>query len=139
VDDRVRKSRKQERKGMERRGGRTTKNDGRTNDSVVEFKRTDGKTITLQGSDLRDAEFHALDEGREFELPFELMNRRYVVVTESYLDELRRGQDANQDLVRRAQPRVASRRKVSGGRDKVARSVLSRPEQFRNRHGEGGL
>jgi len=91
-------SRRQERDGMRRFGGQTNprsgarwdrKNDGRTSGELVEFKRTSRRSITLQFTDLRDLEHHALAEGRIPVLGFELGGKRYVVLPErDYLDRV---------------------------------------------------
>ncbi len=88
--------------------GWSRKNDGRTKGTLVEFKRTDKKQITLKAIDLRDLENHALAEGRTFELGFEVGGKHYVVLSEA--DYLSRVADT------KPAPRVVLERKVSGSR-----------------------
>jgi hypothetical protein len=97
MNDRLTRSRRQERQGMERFGGVPSprsgarwdrKNDGRTADELVEFKRTDNRSsITLKYIDLYDLRQHAMAEGRRPVLVFELGGDDFVVIPErDYLD-----------------------------------------------------
>lgn len=90
-DGRLQRSRRQEKLGMEAHGGTVNprsgarwdrKNDGRTDEYLVEFKRTDNeRSITIKFDDLRDVEMHAVLESRYPVLEFQLGGRDYVVLT----------------------------------------------------------
>jgi hypothetical protein len=92
MNDRLNLSRRQERQGMERFGGVPSprsgarwdrKNDGRTADELVEFKRTDNRSsITLKYTDLHELRQHAMAEGRRPVLVFELGGDDFVVIPE---------------------------------------------------------
>jgi len=85
-------SRRQEKKGMERLGGVRNprsggrwdrRNDGRTDDELVEFKRTDNRAgITLRWADLDALHQHALAEHRTPVLCFELNGVNFAVLRE---------------------------------------------------------
>lgn len=149
MDDRLRKSRRQEREGMRKLGGRQTgrsganwhsKNDGRTVETLVEYKRTDNKKqITIHYTDLRDAERNALAEGRTMEFRFELMNREYVVRTA--VDDVDVGDAYGTNPVVGTEPIVDDGRQVPGRWRNPGATVLSRgrPSEFRSQRSKGDM
>jgi hypothetical protein len=100
MDERIKKSRLQENKGMQRMGGTRTamsgagwsrKGDGRTDDHVVEFKRTDKKSISLKESDLLKVEQEAWLDNRIPLLGIQMAGRNYIVMFEEDWLEMRDG------------------------------------------------
>ena len=98
IDRRLLLSRQQEKKGMARFGGSQSprsgagwsrKNDGRTDDELIEFKRTDSRhSIRLLADDLDALYRHAMAECRIPLLCFELRGKRWLVLPESDYHEL---------------------------------------------------
>lgn len=98
VQDRLKRSRRQEQDGMERFGGVRNprsgarwdrRNDGRTDTELIEFKRTDNRrSITLKFDDLIALYRHAVAECRIPVLCFELCGRQWVLLPESDYHEL---------------------------------------------------
>lgn len=98
VQDRLKRSRRQEQDGMERFGGVRNprsgarwdrRNDGRTDTELIEFKRTDNRrSITLKFDDLIALYRHAVAECRIPVLGFELCGRHWVLLPESDYHEL---------------------------------------------------
>jgi hypothetical protein len=92
TDERLRLSRKQERRGAKVYGGtvnagsgnQNRKNDVRCGDISIEFKRTDKLSYSLKREELRIAHKNAMLEGREMVFGVEIVNERYVVVSEDY-------------------------------------------------------
>ena len=129
-------SRQQERKGTARFGGVqnarsgagwSRKNDGRTDDELIEFKRTDNRSsITLRYDDLHALWLHAVAECRRPILGFELRGEHWVTLPESDYHELvLRGQAADPAGDLRAEiPRLARPRKVPRS---TGKSRLQRP------------
>lgn len=88
----IKRSQKQEKRGMKSLGGYThsgsgsgwaRKGDGSTETELVEFKRTDNKKqITLKAQDLEKIRTEALIAGRIPLLGFELAGRNYIVMSE---------------------------------------------------------
>jgi hypothetical protein len=78
VDDRLRRSRRQERDGARRYGGSANpqsgaggiNNDVRTPTESIEFKRTDADSYRLKAADLMTAWRHALIDGRRAGRPY---------------------------------------------------------------------
>jgi hypothetical protein len=100
MDERIKRSRAQERAGMRRFGGqvhggsgsgRFRKNDGRTDNELIEFKRTDKRSITIKAADLENLIRNALAEGRWPVFGLEVGGRNYVILEESDYHELRLG------------------------------------------------
>jgi hypothetical protein len=95
----LKNSRKQERRGADRMGGRVTpgsgngwvtKNDVKTDDLSVEYKHTDAKSYFLKHADLKKAERNALlDSGREFAFIVGFSGEEYVVISRGYFESLR--------------------------------------------------
>ena len=93
--------------------GWSRKNDGRTDDELVEFKRTDNRrSITLLLDDLLKLYRHALAESRRPVLIFELGGREWAVLPESEYQGLRRPPSDPAGDLRAARPRLARSRKV---------------------------
>lgn len=105
VRRRIKASQKQEKRGAAQRGGRVQpgsgsqvakKGDvrtprvpsatGTTSGRLIEYKRTDGKSIRLTTVMLEKIRTEALLEGREHLLGFELGGRDYVVVPAEYYE-----------------------------------------------------
>jgi hypothetical protein len=91
VDDRILKSRRQEKRIATKVGGTLNagsgngnrKNDVRQRGEVLwEMKRTDSRSITIKATDLRDLRKQASLEGRLPVMHIELGGRRYVVIEE---------------------------------------------------------
>lgn len=91
MDDKIRKSRQQEKRIAKKVGGtlnagsgnKNRKNDVRQGNRVLwEMKRTDKKSITIKYTDLRDLRKNALLEGRLPVMHIELGDRRYVIIEE---------------------------------------------------------
>lgn len=91
MDERILKSRNQEKRIARKVGGTLNagsgngnrKNDVRQRGEVLwEMKRTDAKTITIKATDLRDLRKNAALEGRLPVMHIELGGRRYVVIEE---------------------------------------------------------
>lgn len=97
-DPKLRKSSAQEKRTAERyRGSRSpgsgsgwsSKNDVRTDDLLIENKRTDNKrSITIKADDLEDLDRNAAMEGRQAWFQFDLNGRNYVVLREGFATEL---------------------------------------------------
>lgn len=125
MNDRLSKSRRQEREGMQRFGGVQNprsgarwdrKNDGRTDWELIEFKRTDNKrSITLLYADLRALRQHAVVECRFPVLGFELAGEHFVVLTEEDYHQLVARRDHPAAGLRTTTPRLVRRSQVSGG------------------------
>lgn len=149
MDERIKRSRAQEKRGMESIGGRQTsrsganwweKNDGRVWHFLVEYKRTDlHKSITLRHTDLRDAENNALAEGRVMALGFELMGRDYFVFTAEDVADM--GVFNVPSTLLRANPEVDEASQMPGRRRTPGAPVLSRgrPSEYRSRQRKGNL
>jgi hypothetical protein len=89
MDEKIKRSRAQEERGAKLHGGRRrpasgafdmAKGDMRTDDEMVEYKRTNGKQITIKLDDLEKNRREALVEGRMPLLGFELGGRDYLIV-----------------------------------------------------------
>lgn len=103
MNDRLRRSRKQEQDTARRHGGRVQpgsgnswarKGDVRTKLTLIENKRTDATQITLKDAALKKIWTEAWAEGRMPIIGFELGGRRYLVLNEDdYLEE--KGQRTN--------------------------------------------
>lgn len=95
MDEKLRRSRKQERRGAEMFGGTmnagsgngSRKGDVRTDDENIEFKTTIGKSYSLKHRDLEDAYRNALLIGRRALFGVEFSDGRtsdrYIVLTEA--------------------------------------------------------
>jgi hypothetical protein len=91
LDERILRSREQERRIARKVGGTQNagsgngrrKNDVRQKKVLWEMKRTDAKSITIKYTDLRDLRKNAMLEGRLPVMHIELGNRRYVVIEEA--------------------------------------------------------
>jgi hypothetical protein len=98
VQERLKRSRRQEKEGMERFGGVRNprsgarwdrRNDGRTSFELVEFKRTDNqRCITINYTDLVELHRHAVVEDRIPVLGFDLGGDHFVVLPEREYFEL---------------------------------------------------
>ena len=154
VGDRLSRSRRQEREGMERFGGVRNprsgarwdrRNDGRTERELVEFKRTDNRrSITLKYDDLRQLRQHAVVESRRPVLGFELCREHFVVLTERDYHELAaggRGDGAAPGLRAGLSDVVDGPGQVSRRmRQQRQQPVLRRsPAQRSGQRGQGGL
>ena len=130
-------SRQQERKGMARFGGSqnsrsgagwSRKNDGRTSDELIEFKRTDNRrAIRILADDLNSLYNHAVAECRRPVLGFELCGKHWVILPESSYHELvlhRPPADPTGDLRAGGSDRLARSRKMPGATGGL---VLQRP------------
>jgi hypothetical protein len=94
----VARSIKQEKRiAKQYRGSRTpmsgatwhSKNDVRTDDLLIEAKRTDNKvSITLKAKDLEELDRNAAQEGRNAWFMFDLNDREYVVLRSGFAREL---------------------------------------------------
>lgn len=92
------RSKQQEERTAERyRGSRSPmsgagwshKNDVRTDQLLIENKRTDNKTsITIKAKDLEELDRHAAQEGRIAWFQFDLNGREYVILREGMAMEL---------------------------------------------------
>lgn len=85
----IRDSRQQERRGARLHGGRTrpasgafatAKGDVRSDDSLIEYKRTNGNRISITSQQLNKIRTEALSEGRRPLLGFEVGGRDYIIV-----------------------------------------------------------
>lgn len=111
----VKASRAQEERGMAAMGGQrhrgsganwSRKADGRTNGpswtsldhTLVEFKRTDAKQITLKAKDLEKIIYEATLEGRAPVMGIEVGGRNYVLLEESDYLEMKHGLDEGSSL-----------------------------------------
>lgn len=66
-----------------------SKNDVRSEDLLIENKRTDNKSgITIKAKDLEELDRHACQEGRQGVLQFDLNGREYVVLRSGFAREL---------------------------------------------------
>lgn len=73
------------------------KNDVRSDEWLVEAKRTDNrKSITIKAADLEDVRKNAAKTGRSPALAVELNSRNYVILTEADFLELLERSDAKQ-------------------------------------------
>lgn len=97
MDERIRKSRLQEKRVASKVGGTQNAGSGNGNrkndvrqkgEALWEMKRTDRKSITIKATDLRDLRKNALDLGVRPVMHIELGGRRYVVIEEDDYDEL---------------------------------------------------
>jgi hypothetical protein len=149
VNDRLSRSRRQEREGMQRFGGVQNprsgarwdrKNDGRTDWELIEFKRTDNqKSITLHHKDLRALRLHAVVECRVPVLCFELAGEHFVVLPDGDYHEItaRRGLTSR---LRTGPTRLVRRSQVPGDVRPRGQSVLRRlPAQRTGERGQGSL
>lgn len=64
------------------------KNDGRTKNELIEFKRTDKRSITIKADDLENLITNALAEGRWPVFGIEVGGRNYVILEEADYHEL---------------------------------------------------
>jgi len=91
MDQRIKRSRDQESRGARLHTGRRNagsgnhwqrKNDMRTDDGkeLFEYKRTDGKSITIKATDLATLRRNALLEGRDPRFGIELDGHDYVLL-----------------------------------------------------------
>ena len=89
VPRRLAASRAQERRGAKQHGGRVQpgsgngtvhKGDVKTAGRLIEYKRTDGKNITIKGEDLEKIRIEAIIKGRIPLLGFELGGRDYIII-----------------------------------------------------------
>lgn len=100
LDPRIRKSRQQEARGASLHGGRQNSGSGNTpwrkndvrvdNEYLIEYKRTDKKSITIQGSDLEELRTNALLEGRTPLMGIELLGRDWTLIETSEFERRRR-------------------------------------------------
>jgi len=66
-----------------------SKNDVRSEDLLIENKRTDNKSgITIKAKDLEELDRHAAQEGRGAVLQFDLNGREYVILRSGFAREL---------------------------------------------------
>jgi hypothetical protein len=66
-----------------------SKNDVRTDDLLIENKRTDNvSSITIKAKDLEELDRHACQEGRQGILQFDLNGREYVILRSGFAREL---------------------------------------------------
>lgn len=66
-----------------------SKNDVRTDDLLIENKRTDNRSsITIKAKDLEDLDRHAAQEGRAAVFQFDLNDREYVILRSGFAREL---------------------------------------------------
>jgi hypothetical protein len=142
-NDRLSRSRRQEREGMQRFGGVQNprsgarwdrKNDGRTDTELVEFKRTDNRrSITLLYDDLRALRRHAVVEGRVPLLCFELAGEHFVVLPENDYHELAARRLSPAAYLRERTARLVSGSQVSGDvRTRTRQSLLRRSSAQRS-------
>lgn len=91
MDDKLRRSRAQEKRGAARNGGRVQpgsgngvfrKGDVRNEDTLFEYKRTDKAQMTLKAEWLEDIRKHALIDGRIPALGIQLGGRDWVLLPE---------------------------------------------------------
>lgn len=105
---RVRDSQRQERRGAVLHGGKrrpgsgapwSAKGDVRTDDTLLEYKRTNGSRITITAVMLSKIRTEALSEGRRPLLGFEVAGRDYIIMEasdyEADQEELRGRQGAS--------------------------------------------
>jgi Holliday junction resolvase len=106
IKRRIRKSQRQERDGMAELGGSrhrgsgngARKGDGRTENELVEFKRTDAKQITLKLSDLKKIGQEAALTGRTPLLMLEMGGRTWVVMEHAdWMEQRNVDQEADGD------------------------------------------
>lgn len=98
MDERIKRSRQQEKRGAKKLGGVVQprsgagwkrKGDVRTATSGVEFKRTGKQQITIKAADLRKIEIEASVEGRDTLFGFEVGGRDYWILSDAELQTLR--------------------------------------------------
>lgn len=98
MDDRIKRSRHQEKRVAKRLNARVQprsgagwihKSDVRDEYFLYEMKRTDAKQITIKSSVLTDLYKHSLDVDRIPVLHIELCDKRYVILSENDFEELR--------------------------------------------------
>lgn len=125
LDPKIRKSRQQEARGASLHGGRRNAGSGNTpwkkndvrvdNDYLIEYKRTDKKSITIQGSDLEELRTNALLEGRTPLMGIELLGRDWTLIETSEFERQRRVSDGDR-MVDGEVPRRRSRDDVPTSR-----------------------
>lgn len=90
MDERIKRSRIQERKGAKDVGGRVTpgsgnqwhtKNDVRTDTESFEFKSTLARQFTLRLNDLKQAEKYALLDDRSMVFAIDIQGSQYAILT----------------------------------------------------------
>ena len=99
MDERIRKSRAQEKRIARKVGGtlnagsgnKDRKNDVREQGTLWEMKRTDAKSITIKATDLRDLRKHASLEDRLPIMHIELGGRKYVIMEEDDYFDMKEG------------------------------------------------
>lgn len=109
-------SRKQEARGAAQHGGRVrpasgalpgAKGDMRTSDTLVEYKRTNGKSISITAAMLKKIRTEALSEGRRPLLGIEIAGRDWVLVpADDYESDQEVIRDATQAAEQRPSPRL---------------------------------
>lgn len=119
VDRRIQRSRRQEARGASLHGGSRNSGSGNTpwrkndvrvdRDYLIEYKRTDNKSISIKLEDLETCRTNALLEGREPLFGIEIGGRDWVMVEAAEFERIRSGcarteLDAGQ--VPAAQPRT---------------------------------
>ena len=118
------------------------RNDGRTSDELVEFKRTDNKrSITLKYTDLIELQRHAVVESRRPVLGFELGGDNFVVLPErEYYELAGRVGSASADPRTRSASLHGARQVLGRLRQQPGQSVLRRPPAQRaGAGGQGGV
>lgn len=101
VDQRLRRSRAQERRGAALHGGSRNAGSGNTpwrksdvrvdRDYLIEYKRTDKKSITIKLEDLETNRTNALLEGRQPLFGIEIGGRDWVMVEAAEFERIRSG------------------------------------------------
>jgi hypothetical protein len=102
VNEHLKRSRKQEKRGAKEFGGYTNprsgggdwhKNDVRSDDYSIEYKTTTKKQYPLKLADLLTADKHALLAGREmlFVIEFDTEDREFVIMNKHHLFDLIEG------------------------------------------------
>jgi hypothetical protein len=100
-DQRLQRSRRQEARGASLHGGSRNAGSGNTpwrkndvrvdRDYLIEYKRTDKKSITIKLEDLETCRTNALLEGREPLLGIEIGGRDWVMVEAAEFERIRSG------------------------------------------------
>lgn len=149
VDQRLQRSRAQERRGAALHGGRQNAGSGNTpwrkndvrvdRDYLIEYKRTDKKSITIKLEDLETLRTNALLEGRQPLLGIEIGGRDWGMVE---ADELQRLRDVEAEFERirsRCAGAELGASAVSGSRPGTVLSAAGESEQEAASGSEGRL
>jgi hypothetical protein len=151
---RLRKSRQQEARGASLHGGSRNAGSGNTpwrkndvrvdNDYLIEYKRTDGKSITLQLSDLEDLRTNALLESRTPLMGIEIGSRDWTLIPTDEFERMRSqgagGRlDAGEVPERRPRSDVPADRSGAQEDPQRSQSHLSRARRAQRLPGAGGM